>query len=182
MSRVGKVPISIADAVTVSVTDGEVLVEGPKGSFSHTVPAELTVEVSDGALSLSIAEGVSPAQARSLWGLHRALLGNMVTGVVDGFSKQLEIVGVGYRVQQKSPTALTLSVGFSHPVEFDAPEGITFEVTDNNKISVQGIDKALVGHTAARIRATRPPEPYKGKGIRYVDEYVRRKAGKSAKA
>ncbi len=176
MSRVGKRPIQLPKGVTVSVDGSRVTVKGPKGELARTIPAEITVAVSDGTVEVKRASDVK--RLRALHGLTRALLSNMVDGVSQGFAKQLEIHGVGYRAETRGG-GLRLNVGYSHPVEYDAPAGISLSVEGNNVIKVEGIDKELVGQVAAELRKLRPPEPYKGKGIRYVGEYVRRKAGKT---
>ncbi|MEZ5174683.1 MAG: 50S ribosomal protein L6 [Acidimicrobiia bacterium] len=176
MSRVGKNPINLPEGVAVAVTDGGVEVKGPKGSLTQSISGTLTVEVDDGVVSVDRTN--DERTTRALHGLTRALLNNMVIGVSDGYSKELTAVGVGYRAALKG-TQLELQVGFSHPVVIDAPDGIVFEVPEPTRIVVNGIDKQLVGQVAADIRAVRPPEPYKGKGIRYANESVRRKAGKA---
>jgi large subunit ribosomal protein L6 len=177
MSKVGKQPITIPDGVAVTIDGPRVSVKGPKGTLALVLHRYIHAEVKENALLVQPGVGKEEAKgAKALWGLSRALLQNLVTGVVQGFEKRLELQGVGYRAEAKGGT-LTLNVGFSHPVEIPAPDGIAFSV-EKNMITVSGIDKALVGETAARIRRVRPPEPYKGKGIRYVGEYVRRKAGK----
>jgi large subunit ribosomal protein L6 len=176
MSRVGLAPIQLPSGVTVDVSGTTVTVKGPKGTLSETLADVISVSVEDGVLSVQRAD--EERHSRALHGLSRALIANMVTGVSEGFVKELQTVGVGYRAALKGKT-LELQVGYSHPVSIDAPEGIDFEVPDPTKIVVRGIDKQKVGQIAADIRAVRPPEPYKGKGIRYVDEYVRRKAGKA---
>jgi large subunit ribosomal protein L6 len=177
MSRIGRQPLAIPDGVSVDVGAGSVAVKGPKGELSQTVSPEMTVSVDDGVLT--VARPTDRGEHRALHGLTRSLIANMVTGVTDGFQKTLEIQGVGYRARLQGKS-LELSVGYSHPVSMPAPEGIEFEVPQPTQIIVRGIDKQLVGETAARIRRTRPPEPYKGKGIRYEGEHVRRKVGKRA--
>ena len=181
MSKIGRLPIAIPTGVTVTVTGKKVAVSGTKGNFSHDVPKGITVIVAENMLTVG-QEGTDKEKYnnKALWGLTRALLANMVKGVSTGFEKKLELSGVGYRAQA-SGADLTLSVGFSHPVKIKAPQGVTFRV-DGNTIIVEGPDKALVGNTAAIVRAVRKPEPYKGKGIKYEGEYIRRKAGKAAKA
>jgi len=176
MSRIGKAPISIPSGVEVKVNGDTVEVKGPKGSLSQTIANTITVAVEDGTVTVERVN--DERENRALHGLTRALLFNMVVGVTEGYSKELTAVGVGYRAALKGKN-LELQVGFSHPVNIEAPDGITFEVPEQTKIIVIGIDKQMVGQVAANIRAVRPPEPYKGKGIRYVDEYVRRKAGKA---
>lgn len=176
MSRIGNSPISLPAGVEVKVNANDVVVKGPKGSLTQAISATIAVAVDDGILT--VARENDERENRALHGLTRALINNMVIGVTDGYTKELTAVGVGYRAALKGNT-LELLVGFSHPVSIDAPEGITFEVPEPTKIIVSGIDKQKVGQVAADIRAVRPPEPYKGKGIRYSDEYVRRKAGKA---
>jgi large subunit ribosomal protein L6 len=179
MSRIGKQPIPVGQGVTVQVADGVVTVKGPKGTLSREiVNPNIVVEQQDGTLVVTRAN--DEKEQRSMHGLYRTLIANMVQGVSAGFTKGLEVQGVGYRVQ-KQGNNLLLSVGFSHPVEVTPPPGITFEVEGNTRMLVSGIDKEQVGQVAANIRKVRPPEPYKGKGIRYQGEYVRRKAGKAGK-
>ncbi len=180
MSRVGQAPITVPAVVEVTVDGAEVTVKGPKGTLTRTLPDVLSVTLEDGVLTVARAD--EERESRALHGLFRSLLANMVTGVTDGYRRGLEIVGVGYRATAQGDRALELAVGFSHPVRIEAPEGITFEVPSNTRIDVIGIDKEKVGQVAADIRAVRKPEPYKGKGIRYQDEVVRRKAGKAASA
>jgi large subunit ribosomal protein L6 len=179
MSRVGKEPISIPSGVEVSLEGRRVVVKGPNGTLTHQAPA--TITVSREADTLVVTRPDDERENRALHGLTRSLVHNMVVGVSQGFSRELEIVGVGYRAQAQGPSKLELQVGFSHPVRFEAPEGVTFEVPQPTRIVVRGADKQQVGQVAADVRKCRPPEPYKGKGIRYADEHVRRKAGKSAK-
>jgi large subunit ribosomal protein L6 len=176
MSRVGYAPIQIPDGVSVEVAGSRVAVKGPKGTLEHTIPERLTLSVDDGVLT--VARRGEDREAKALHGLTRALLANMVTGVSAGFAKELLTVGVGYRAALKG-SVLELQVGYSHPVHLEAPEGVEFEVPEPTRIVVRGIDKAKVGQAAADIRAVRPPEPYKGKGIRYSNETIRRKAGKA---
>ncbi len=180
MSRIGRKPIDIPEKVTVEIgKNNKVTVKGPKGELTRTFHPDMTIEIKDGQILVS--RPTDQRHHRSLHGLTRALLANMVTGVSQGFEKELEMVGVGYRAILKG-NALDLSLGFSHPVVIEPPEGITFEVAKNGRsFTVKGIDKELVGEVAAKIRALRPPEPYKGKGIRYRGEYVRMKAGKAGK-
>lgn len=178
MSRVGRQPIPLAPQVKVALDGRHITVNGPRGELQRDLPPEITVEQQDGQLVLT-----RPSDAprmRALHGLSRSLVANMVTGVTTGFSKGLEVQGVGYRVQQQGQRVVLL-VGYSHPVEVDPPAGVTFVVEGTTRLSVQGIDKELVGQVAANIRAVRKPEPYKGKGIRYQGEVVRRKAGKAGK-
>lgn len=179
MSKIGRQIISIPAGVTVTVAADRITVRGPKGELSERTMPGITLTIADGKATVS-RDSDLPAQ-RAAHGLIRSLVYNMVVGVTEGFEKKLEMVGTGYRVAMKG-TGLTLSVGFSHPVEVVPPKGITFAIEGNNVIFIRGFDKHLVGQTAANIRAIRPPEPYKGKGIKYADETVRRKAGKAAKA
>jgi large subunit ribosomal protein L6 len=177
MSRIGRKPISVPESVTIDVSPGHVSVKGPKGELAQDLSADMKVEQSDGVLT--IARPTDRGEHRALHGLTRSLIANMVEGVTDGFEKRLEIQGVGYRAQLKGKN-LELALGYSHPVSIEAPEGIEFEVPQQTEIIVRGIDKQLVGQVAADIRKRRPPEPYKGKGIRYRDEHVMRKVGKRA--
>ncbi len=179
MSRVGKMPIPIPSGVDVRIDGTMVTVKGPKGELSRRIEADMRLELTDGQL-LVFRPSDQPRQ-RALHGLTRSLLANMVAGVSEGFSKALEMHGVGYRAQMQGPD-LVLAVGYSHPVQVAPPPGIEFEVEGTSKITVKGTSKELVGQVAADVRKVRPPEPYKGKGIRYVGEYVRRKAGKAGKA
>ncbi len=179
MSRIGKSPVPIAPGVDIKVAGQGVTVKGPKGTLERTFHERITVVVDEG--EARVTRNDEDRQTRALHGLSRALLANMVEGVSQGFTKELSIVGVGYRASLKGKD-IELLVGYSHPVEIKAPDGITFEVPDQTRIIVSGIDKELVGQVAADIRQVRPPEPYKGKGIRYVNEYVRRKAGKAGVA
>ncbi|HEY9761460.1 MAG TPA: 50S ribosomal protein L6 [Trichocoleus sp.] len=178
MSRIGKRPIPIPAKVTVTVDGQTVSVKGPKGELSRTLPPEVVVEQDGETLLVNRRNDSRPARERH--GLARTLVANMVEGVSQGFQKRLEIQGVGYRAQVQG-SSLNLSLGFSHPVKFDPPTGISFAVENNTNIIITGIDKEIVGNIAASIRATRPPEPYKGKGVRYAGEQVRRKAGKAGK-
>jgi large subunit ribosomal protein L6 len=177
MSRIGKQPIAIPDGVNVAVDPGRVTVNGPLGELTQNVPARMLIEKEDG--QLVVKRPTERGDDRALHGLTRSLVANMVEGVTNGFEKRLEIQGVGYRASLRG-TALELNVGYSHPVVIDAPAGITFEVPVQTEIVVKGIDKQQVGEIAAEVRDVRPPEPYKGKGIRYQGEYVRRKVGKRA--
>lgn len=178
MSRVGKMPVDIPKGVEVVVDGADVTVKGPKGTLRRTFHEKVAVSVAE---DVATVERVDDArESRALHGLSRALLANMVAGVSDGFRRELEIIGVGYRAAMKG-SDLELQVGFSHPVGVEAPEGIAFEVPEPTKVVVSGIDKEKVGQVAANIRKIRPPEPYKGKGVRYVGEYVRRKAGKAGR-
>ncbi|HTL85956.1 MAG TPA: 50S ribosomal protein L6 [Acidimicrobiia bacterium] len=179
MSRIGKMPITVPSGVDVTIDGANVRVKGPKGQLEHQIVGDVSVSRDGDSLVLTRAD--DQRANRSLHGLQRSLLANMVTGVSEGFAKELEIVGVGYRAQAQGPNALELALGFSHPVRVQAPEGVTFEVPQPTRIIVRGHDKQLVGQVAADIRKIRKPEPYKGKGIRYAGERIQRKAGKSAK-
>jgi large subunit ribosomal protein L6 len=177
MSRIGRQPIPVPDGVNVAVDPGRVTVNGPLGELTQNVPQRISIEKEDG--QLVVKRPTDRGDDRALHGLTRSLVANMVEGVTNGFEKRLEIQGVGYRASLRG-TALELNVGYSHPVVIDAPAGITFEVPVQTEVIVKGIDKQQVGEIAAEIRDVRPPEPYKGKGIRYQGEYVRRKVGKRA--
>jgi large subunit ribosomal protein L6 len=179
MSRIGRSPIPLPAGVDISVDTGTVTVTGPQGTLSRTVPEPITIRQADG--ELLVERPNDERRSRALHGLVRSLVNNMVTGVTTGFTKELEIVGVGYRAAAATPDKLDLALGFSHPVSVDAPAGITFEVPTPTRILVRGIDKEQVGQVAADIRKIRKPEPYKGKGVRYAGEKVLRKAGKAAK-
>jgi large subunit ribosomal protein L6 len=179
MSRIGKSPIAIPSGVDVTVADRNVTVSGPRGTLQRSLPGAITARLED--TTLLVERPDDERTNRALHGLTRSLLNNMVLGVSNGFSKDLEIVGVGYRAIAKGPGQLEMALGFSHPVVVNAPDGITFEVPAPTRISVKGIDKELVGQVAANIRKIRKPEPYKGKGVRYAGERVQRKAGKAAK-
>jgi large subunit ribosomal protein L6 len=177
MSRIGRKPVAVPDAVTVTLAPGNIAVKGPKGELTTTYSQDMTVSQEDG--QVLVARPTDRGEHRALHGLTRSLIANMVEGVTDGFEKRLEIQGVGYRAALKGKN-IELALGFSHPVSVEAPEGIEFEVPQPTEIIVRGIDKQLVGQVAADIRKRRPPEPYKGKGIRYRDEQVLRKVGKRA--
>ena len=177
MSRIGRKPIELPEAVTVEVAPGRIAVKGPKGELDQRLSPEMKVDQAEGAVTVQ--RPTDRGEHRALHGLTRSLIANMVEGVTNGFEKQLEIQGVGYRAQLKGAD-LELAVGFSHPVLVKPRKGITFEVPGPTQVVVKGIDKQMVGQTAAEIRKVRPPEPYKGKGIRYRDEQVRRKVGKRA--
>jgi large subunit ribosomal protein L6 len=180
MSRIGRLPIPVPSGVDVAIDESTVTVKGPKGTLSHTVASPIVVEkAEDGVLSVNRPD--DERNSRSLHGLTRTLIHNMVVGVTEGYEKKLEIVGVGYRVLPKGPTQLEFQLGYSHPIIFDAPEGITFTTEGPTKLGVVGIDKQLVGEVAAKIRKLRKPEPYKGKGVRYSGEHIRRKVGKAGK-
>jgi len=178
MSRIGRLPITVPAGVTVTVDGQAVNVKGPKGELSLTVKAPIEVALEDGTLTVTRPD--DERASRSLHGLTRTLISNQIVGVTEGYSKGLEIVGTGYRVQAKG-NSLEFALGYSHPITFDPPAGISFEVEGNTKVTVRGIDKQAVGEVAANIRKLRKPEPYKGKGVRYAGEVVRRKAGKSGK-
>jgi large subunit ribosomal protein L6 len=180
MSRIGKMPIAVPSGVEVTLEGQQVLVKGPKGTLSHRVAEPITVERAESG-ELSVNRPDDERESKSLHGLTRTLVANMVTGVTDGYEKKLEILGVGYRVVAKSPTELEFALGYSHPIKVTAPEGITFNVEAPTRFSVLGIDKQRVGEVAANIRKLRKPEPYKGKGVRYAGEKVRRKVGKAGK-
>lgn len=177
MSRVGKNPIALPDGVSVDIQAEHLVVKGGKGELTTPVPEGVSFELADGSLVAKRAD--DQKRTRAFHGLARALAANAVTGVSEGFKRELEVQGVGYRVQMQGKT-LSMQLGFSHPVEFEAPEGIQISTPDQTHITVEGIDKQLVGETAARIRRVRPPDAYKGKGIRYAGEHVRTKVGKAA--
>ena len=179
MSRIGNSPIAVPSGVDVNINGSSVVVKGPKGSLSRELIGGISLRQEDGQI---IVERPNDERAsRSLHGLSRALVSNMVVGVTEGFVKELEIVGVGYRAELKGPSALRLNLGFSHPVDVEAPEGVSFEVPAQTRIIVKGIDKEAVGQVAANILSIRKPEPYKGKGVRYLGEKILRKAGKAGK-
>ena len=176
MSRIGRKPITIPEGVEVKLgSDNTITVKGPKGERSWTVAEEIEVKQEEGELNL--VTRVDTQRARAMWGLSRTLVDNMVTGVTEGFTRKLELVGVGYRAAMKG-NDLSLQLGFSHEVDIKAPEGVTFAVPKQTEINISGADKQVVGELAANIRKLRPPEPYKGKGVRYAGETVRRKEGK----
>lgn len=179
MSRIGKAPITVPSGVEVSINGRSISVKGPKGTLSHELPEPISIRQDGG--ELVVERPNDERRSRSLHGLTRTLVNNMVVGVSDGFRKELEIIGVGYRATAQGDNKLELALGFSHPVRVEAPNGITFEVPSATRVNVVGIDKQQVGQVAANIRSIRKPEPYKGKGIRYVGEYVIRKAGKTGK-
>ncbi|GAA4749804.1 50S ribosomal protein L6 [Amnibacterium soli] len=178
MSRIGRLPIEIPAGVDVTIDGPTVSVKGPRGSMSHTIPAPLTAALEDG--KVIVARPDDERRSKSLHGLTRTLIANQIVGVTQGYTKGLEVVGTGYRVQARG-ASIEFALGFSHPVLVDPPEGITFTVEGNNRLTVSGNDKQAVGEVAANIRKIRKPEPYKGKGVRYAGENVRRKAGKSGK-
>ena len=179
MSRIGNAPVTVPSGVDVTVSGDNITVKGPKGTLSREIPGGIEVTQDDGTLTFSRPN--DERKNRALHGLVRSLVNNMVIGVTDGFKKELEIVGVGYRAEAQGPNALRLNLGFSHPVSVSAPEGITFEVPQPTQVIVTGIDKEVVGQVAANIRSIRKPEPYKGKGVRYAGERIIRKAGKAGK-
>ncbi len=179
MSRIGKAPIPIRPGVEIAIDGSHLTVKGPQGTLEREIPEPISIRQDDG--SLVVTRPNDERRSRALHGLTRALVNNMVTGVSDGFTKELEIVGVGYRAIAKGPSAIELALGFSHPVNVEAPPGVTFDVPQPTRVHVKGIDKELVGQVAANIRKIRKPEPYKGKGIRYANERILRKAGKAAK-
>ena len=180
MSRIGRLPIPVPNGVDVAIDGRDVTVKGPKGTLSHTVAEPIDVAKGEDG-NVTVTRPSDENKVRALHGLSRTLIANMVTGVTQGYSKTLEIVGVGYRVQAKSPTQLEFALGFSHPVIVDAPEGVTFRVEKPTLFHVDGIDKQKVGEIAANIRKLRKPDPYKGKGVRYQGEVIRRKVGKAGK-
>ena len=179
MSRIGRMPVVVPSGVEVAIDGSLVTVKGPKGTLTHTVVTPITVSKDDGVLTVTRPDDERESRARH--GLTRTLVNNMVVGVTEGYEKRLEIVGVGYRVLSKGPTQLEFQLGYSHSITFNAPDGITFTVDGPTRLGVQGIDKQLVGEVAANIRKLRKPEPYKGKGVRYAGEHVRRKVGKAGK-
>jgi large subunit ribosomal protein L6 len=178
MSRIGRLPITVPSGVDVTIDGRNVTVTGPKGSLSRALHPDMTVSREDG--TIVVTRPTEQKTHKQLHGLTRTLVNNMVVGVTDGYRKGLEITGVGYRAALNG-RKLTLNLGYSHPIEIDPPEGITFEVENPTRLAVVGIDKELVGQIAAKVRSTRKPEPYKGKGVRYSGEYIRRKAGKAGK-
>ena len=180
MSRIGRMPVVVPSGVDVTIDGAQVTVKGPKGTLSHTVVSPITVARGDDGV-LNVTRPDDERESRARHGLTRTLVNNMVVGVTEGYEKKLEIQGVGYRVLSKGPTQVEFQLGYSHPITFDAPEGITFTVENPTHLGVNGIDKQLVGETAANIRKLRKPEPYKGKGVRYAGEHVRRKVGKAGK-
>jgi large subunit ribosomal protein L6 len=179
MSRIGRMPVVVPSGVEVAIDGSLVTVKGPKGTLSHTVVSPITVAKDDGVLNVTRPDDERESRARH--GLTRTLINNMVIGVTEGYEKKLEIQGVGYRVLSKGPTQLEFQLGYSHSITFDAPDGITFTVENPTHLGVLGIDKQLVGEVAANIRKLRKPEPYKGKGVRYAGEHIRRKVGKAGK-
>ena len=180
MSRIGKLPIPVPSGVDVTVDERLVTVKGPKGTLSHAVAAPITVDRGDDG-AIEVSRPNDERLSKSLHGLTRTLIANMVQGVTQGYEKRLEIVGVGYRVLSRGPSELEFQLGYSHPIMFTAPEGVSFTVDGPTRLAVQGIDKQVVGEVAANIRKLRKPEPYKGKGVRYAGEQIRRKVGKAGK-
>lgn len=176
MSRVGKQPINIPQGVTVDYKEPVITVKGPKGTLSREVHPKVQLSIQDGVISIAPKE--ESRDARALWGLTRSLVNNMVVGVSTGFTRVLEVIGVGYRAEAQGQT-LNLALGYSHPIEFPLPQGITAAVDKQNRITLEGYDKELLGLTAARLRALRKPEPYKGKGVKYAEEQIQRKVGKA---
>jgi large subunit ribosomal protein L6 len=179
MSRIGNSPITVPSGVDVNINGSSVVVKGPKGTLSRELIGGISLRQEEG--HIIVERPNDERESRSLHGLSRALVNNMVVGVTEGFVKELEIVGVGYRAELKGPSALRLNLGFSHPVDVEAPEGVSFEVPVQTRVIVKGIDKEAVGQVAANIRSIRKPEPYKGKGVRYLGEKILRKAGKAGK-
>lgn len=179
MSRIGKAPIPYESNVTLKLTDGVISVKGPKGELSTPIPGDIGTEINEGEVRFTCPD--DKKETRALYGLTRALVANMVRGVTEGFAKRLEIQGVGYRADIKGKK-LNLALGFSHTVELDIPDGLSVSMDGTTNIKIEGIDKQLVGQFAADVRALRPPEPYKGKGVRYAGEHVRRKVGKAGTA
>jgi large subunit ribosomal protein L6 len=180
MSRIGKLPVPVPSGVDVTVAERVVTVKGPRGTLSHTVAAPITVDRGEND-TIEVSRPNDERLSKSLHGLTRTLIANMVQGVTEGYEKRLEIVGVGYRVLSRGPSELEFQLGYSHPITFTAPEGISFTVDGPTRLAVQGIDKQVVGEVAANIRKLRKPEPYKGKGVRYAGEQIRRKVGKAGK-
>jgi large subunit ribosomal protein L6 len=180
MSRIGKLPVTVPSGVDVTIDGQTVTVKGPKGQLTHSVAEPIAVNRDEDG-TIAVTRPDDQRRSKELHGLSRTLIANLVTGVTEGYEKKLEIVGVGYRVLAKGPTQLEFSLGYSHTITVDAPEGITFQVEAPTRFSVQGIDKQSVGEVAANIRKLRKPEPYKGKGVRYAGEQVRRKVGKAGK-
>jgi large subunit ribosomal protein L6 len=178
MSRIGRMPIPVPSGVEVQINGSDVQVKGPKGTLSHTLAEPIVAELEDGQVQVTRPDDEN--RSRALHGLSRTLVANMVTGVTDGYTKTLEIVGVGYRVQARG-SDLEFALGFSHPIHITPPDGITFAVETPTRFTVSGIDKQMVGETAAKIRKLRKPDPYKGKGVRYQGEHIRRKVGKAGK-
>ncbi|MDD5238724.1 MAG: 50S ribosomal protein L6 [Candidatus Omnitrophica bacterium] len=176
MSRIGKKPVNIPKEVKIEVKDGSIIVEGPKGKLSKPLSNSITVEIKEGQLLVKRASDTKVD--KSLHGLYRAVIANMIKGVTEGYGKDLEIIGVGYKAQVQGKT-LNMQLGFSHPVNFLIPEGIKIETPKPTQVAIRGIDKELVGEVAAEIRSLRPPEPYQGKGVRYLGEYIKKKVGKA---
>jgi large subunit ribosomal protein L6 len=178
-SRIGKVPVTVPSGVDVKLVDAVLTVKGAKGELTHQIPEPVIVETNEGVINVKVPN--AERQSRALHGLTRTLISNMIEGVTNGYEKKMEIVGTGYRVTAQGEQKLEFALGKSHPDFVEAPEGISFTVADQNHFSVLGIDKQQVGEVAANIRKLRPPEPYKGKGIKYLDEHIRRKVGKAGK-
>jgi large subunit ribosomal protein L6 len=178
MSRLAKKPMLLPKGVDITVSNEAVVIKGPKGTLTHHLPKGIELVREDNKLQINVVEGIE--LEKPVLGLHRSLVQNAITGVSEGFEKKLQLIGVGYRAAIKG-TKLDLQLGFSHPCEIDIPSQLKIEVDKNTMITISGIDKKLVGHFAAVVRGVKPPEPYKGKGIRYIDEFVRKKAGKAAK-
>jgi large subunit ribosomal protein L6 len=178
MSRIGKKSVSVPGGVTAAVNGQEVKIKGPKGELKHVLADAMVAKLDKDKIAIEMREDTK--EARAMWGMSRTLVANLIAGVTQGFSKRLEITGVGYRAALNGKK-LQLNLGYSHPIEIDPPDGISFEVENPTRLAVVGIDKELVGQIAAQVRATRKPEPYKGKGVRYAGEYIRRKAGKAGK-
>ncbi|MFN5903390.1 MAG: 50S ribosomal protein L6 [Novosphingobium sp.] len=176
MSRIGKKPVAVPGGVTAAIADGTLTVKGPKGTLTLSLADDVTYEVGEGSISVRPANDTK--RARAFWGMQRTLVQNLVTGVTEGYTKVLEITGVGYRANAQGPRKLKLQLGYSHDVDFDVPEGIEVKTPDNTTVEITGIDKQKVGQVAAEIRRWRKPEPYKGKGIKYRGEYIFRKEGK----
>lgn len=181
MSRIGKRKLNIPLGVTVVINGNVLVIKGAKGEISVTIPSMVQAKVTDSVLETVPAEGKSEESVSSFLGLSNSLIKNGIEGVTSGFTKTLELVGVGYRAK-KTDTGISMTLGFSHPVDYETPAGVSFDVQDNTKITISGVDKQLVGLVSAKIRSIKKPEPYKGKGIRYAGEVVRRKAGKAGKA
>ena len=180
MSRIGKSPITVPAGVEVKLTPGHVSVKGPKGTLERNIPGNVGLTIEQEGDTLTVLRPNEENKTKALHGLTRSLVNNMVIGVTEGFRKELEIHGVGYRAEQQGPNKLRMNLGYSHTIDVQAPEGIVFEVPQQTSVIVTGIDNEIVGQVAANIRKIRPPEPYKGKGIKYIDERIRRKAGKAA--
>ena len=179
MSRIGKAPITIDPSISIELKENHIIIKGPKGELEHSVPSKITVQIKDQEIKIKTTD--SSKEARELHGLSRTIINNMIIGVSNGFVKMLELQGVGYRAQTDQDKKLILHVGYSHPVKITPPPGIKIKVENSNKILVEGINKSMVGQIASQIRLIRPPEPYKGKGIRYQNEIIKKKVGKAGK-